>query len=587
MASALHLFYSMTDVRNQIMTHVTINQNTQALCNILNKMKNSSNSSINMNPDYNTLFQYVFGIPPNGKQQDPCQVLERILNFDNDGLNDVTTVGQLNKLKESVYFTMNEHSFCVNKNDLTLNNHQFRVLPLEIKDNSNIQQLLDDSTREEKLTFSYKLAKCSNNNNDYGYKQQIYTSSPTHKYLTIQLKRFNNRLQFLPLSIDLKYTINFDYSYYFLSGAIVFLGQNTSGGHYIYIRIINNKLNFVLYNDDLVFTESNKIDEQIKLFNIHDQANSDSPQMQLLKKNSYVFLYEKMPQTITKDQILIMTYNVFWKALEQADNKNSCINSATNITSCAQNITNAIIESSTYYATKNNITSGAVLDFITLQEIKNSQKQWELLHNKIKNTYVNFDVNYAWIFSDESINNVAGFVQTIYNKIKYEHIKSINVELDSINDIRICLISIFKRISDDKYIVVANCHMPHTNQNALIKKIMTEIVKLKTPNQTPTLGDFSLIFSGDFNQTTKVTNITQTVSQSEFEFINDTQNPIYESINTCCENSNFTTGWYDQIYHTKNLGSKIQYYQIPINYYEHNNYNYSSNHKPLIALIGN
>jgi hypothetical protein len=195
------------------------------------------------------------------------------------------------------------------------------------------------------------------------------------------------------------------------------------------------------------------------------------------------------------NDILVMTYNVYNKALNGTKEMSSCIKNNTNI--CIHNMVKWLtIDSKQQISNKYNIKN-QYFDIIMLQEVSYI-KHWV----NIKQIITKYDNNFFYVYDDQihTTNKLlanTGLI-TLYNKLKYVYIKKFEFLLTTGG--RPCIFLLLKRldITNKKYIVCINSHFPHINQYNITNKIILFLDyfiqenKIKTPD---------IIWGGDFNYT--------------------------------------------------------------------------------------
>jgi len=257
------------------------------------------------------------------------------------------------------------------------------------------------------------------------------------------------------------------------------------------------------------------------------------------------------------NQIKIISYNVFWRALEANSEMKHCIYNYDNI--CVNNI--AFIINS---CINNNY------DFIGLQEI--TKNQWEkiLLPKLINNKNL---INYNFIFGTI----IKGGVITIYNKNKFY----INYEKSG------NLINIHKSehrpyqfIIFNNNLIFINIQLPHKNKLGIynapdikynIDYIFYKIQSIINKN----IKKYKIIIVGDFNNDNSFKNYK--LYKYGFNM------PLTNFPKTCCYNTNFNVR-YDNIYSTFGYNKIYNLKKDVINKINNGN-NWMSDHLPIISII--
>ena len=376
------------------------------------------------------------------------------------------------------------------------------------------------------------------------------------------------------------------------------LSINTSTKKYfdVLAKIYNKSIQFIYVKnvktlDKLTSTDINRLcTNKNNLYLVDKCPNNNKGQFELVSNTSPPVGAKSIcdiDKLINTNKIFVLTYNVQYQAFQAIKPKSFCTDPKTNKNICVTNIVNAILDKSEEIAQKQNISNSkyAALDFIGLQEItvnSNSGKDWKLLESAIKNKLNNNDFfdKYYNIISDKI---VGGYVTLLYNKTKYNEIDHGTVLLKNpIGPNRGSVYGIFERISDKKKILFASCHFPHDGQNNALKNMISEFAKKKI-----NYSDLEVIICGDFNQDVLETDIKNTIQPTTFDFIDKTQlTNLPTPIITCCNGKKNGRAWFDQIYHTKGLGSNIEYFID--NQWEYElitNKFYTSDHKPVFGII--
>lgn len=185
----------------------------------------------------------------------------------------------------------------------------------------------------------------------------------------------------------------------------------------------------------------------------------------------------KLNQKGGRDLIRVMSYNVSWEALEGTKsnklNMEHCMMG--NINQCSNNIAKIIQQ------------YGANHDFIALQEIQDTPKQWHQLKSNMQQTFLDD-------YQTEFTTAIRSGLLTLYNKNKYHLTDKFDGSLPTnLNDSRSYQVLVFR-----ENIILINVHMSHNyesliNSFKLLRLIINKIIKKYKRN------DFRVIFCGDFN----------------------------------------------------------------------------------------
>lgn len=242
--------------------------------------------------------------------------------------------------------------------------------------------------------------------------------------------------------------------------------------------------------------------------------------------------------TFTPNKLNVMTYNVWYLALDKPESLN--------------NIVDIISNKSRRYI------NGKDYDIILLQEIV--EEKWNksyqlLLENRfnikqnMKSRINNFDSMYNVEFSTQDKDGIKNGVITIFNKNFGNPTKIIRGQLSTkYKDSRPYLILIFDHIK----LIIINVHMPHedpaatdprtqdpaaTNQDNLLITLKDNIKKY---------NNYDIIIGGDFNMINpKIDNLDPRLREKS--------NSVFK---TCCDGSDilsktYSLGHYDHIYSNK------------------------------------
>jgi len=285
-----------------------------------------------------------------------------------------------------------------------------------------------------------------------------------------------------------------------------------------------------------------------------------------------------------KSIINIITFNIYYKTI--LNKLKYCEENK-----CIENLVKFLTFDINKYVNNN-------FDFILLQEISNNDNkktQVDILRDNINKLNPNF-------FNIFNYNNVrecskpTGGVLTLYNKIKYELIDY--VCYDTINrcgikhsnnqDIRPCVVELYKNIDTREYIIVINVHFPHDYKIAppctiitsyeLINELLNKIKKKYNIKKCKT------IIGGDFNK--DVNKYSDYIYNNLKMIDSNFKNSLNEKHHTCCYNTDgFITKanyWFDLI--ISNFGN-IKYIDPDMSEYQKKGYSTLSDHKPIIAII--
>lgn len=266
----------------------------------------------------------------------------------------------------------------------------------------------------------------------------------------------------------------------------------------------------------------------------------------------------------------LMTYNLFWEALQAENSMSHCSPCKECDNKCVQNIARVV--------------ASFEPDVLTLQEIrKDSEKQWGTLHAALTKVMPSFDDRYGYTYTTRL--PVAG-VMTLYNKDKL-HVKY-TVEGNFLTDAnservipgRPFLITVFK-----EPLIVINVHFPHLTQLKPPHNTRASfIAHLRTVlrRDVPESGDaaYHFVIAGDFN----LDDIPANRVQTELSVVQHlTSKRVYGPpalVRTVDRNA---AGCYDHILTT--IRPFDTYFTLPVKL-QQSMKNYMSDHLPIMATVG-
>lgn len=192
---------------------------------------------------------------------------------------------------------------------------------------------------------------------------------------------------------------------------------------------------------------------------------------------------------LNRPALKLMTYNLFWEALQAEESMSHCSPCTECDNKCVQNIAR--------------IVASFAPDVLMLQEIrKDSVKQWGTLHAALRRAVPRFDQRYGYTYTTKL--PIAG-VMTLYDKTKF-HVKY-TVEgnflsqrnSDRVHPGRPFLITVFA-----EPLIVINLHFPHlvqlkapyNNRQSLMQHLQVTLARDVPESKDPA---YQVVIAGDFN----------------------------------------------------------------------------------------